>query len=93
MSNVLTNNPLTIDTAATITFSRPLLAKDIQWVGAATVGNQAIITDLGGNIRAQAKCAVVNQTVELWAGGQGRLTLKSPFVVSTINSGTLMIWY
>jgi len=93
MANTLTTNPLLIDTAATITFGRPLLAKEIDFIGAVTAGDTAIITDLGGNIRAKGSAGTAKQTVVLWAGGQGRLTLKSPFVVSTINSGQLLIWY
>lgn len=92
MANTLTTNPLVIDTSATITFNRPLLAKEMDWIGAATVGNVCQVTDLGGNLRASGKAAVVAQEVTLWTGGQGRLTLKSPFVVS-INSGQLLIWY
>lgn len=92
MANTITCNPLIIDTAATITFNRPLLCKEIDWVGAATVGNAAVITDLAGNIRAQGKAAVVNAVINLWSG-PAKLTLKSPFIISTINSGQLMIWY
>ena len=93
MANSLTANPLIIDTAATITFGRPLLARRIDWIGAATVGNAATITDLPGNVRASGKAAVVSQTVVLWDGSSGRLALKSPFVVSVINSGQMLIWY
>jgi hypothetical protein len=93
MANSLTANPLIIDTAATITFGRPLLARRIDWIGAATIGNAVVITDLPGNVRAQGFAPVVNQPVVLWDGSSGRLALKSPFVVSTIQSGKLMIWY
>lgn len=92
MSNVITTNPLILDTAATITFNRPLLVKRIDWIGPATVANTAIVTDIGGNILAQGICAVVNQDVVMWAGPQ-KLTLKSPFQVTTIDSGKMLVWY
>jgi hypothetical protein len=93
MANSITANPLIIDTAATITFGRPLLARRIDWTGATAIGNTATITDLGGNVRAQATAGATLSTVVLWDGSSGRLALKSPFVVSTISSGKLLIWY
>jgi|SRR5580704_1081928 hypothetical protein len=99
MANTLTCNPLYIDTAATIAFTRPLLAKRIDWVGPATVGNAAVIADLYGNVLAEGKAAVVNQTVSLWPGPI-KLTLpgksgnaNGSWQVTTINSGFLLVWF
>lgn len=108
MSNTLTTNPLVIDTAATIAVgspTRPILAKRIEWIGPATVGNTAIIADLGGNILADGICAVVNQAVTLWPGPI-KLTLpgkqasfagagnpNGSWQVTTIQSGKLLVWF
>jgi hypothetical protein len=99
MSNTLTTNPLVLDTAATIAFSRPLLAKRIDWVGAATVGNACVIADLGGNILTKGTCSVVNAVVSLW-NGPIKLTLpgkvgnpNGSWQVSTIQSGQILVWF
>ena len=92
MANTLTTNPLYIDTAATVTFNRPLLAKRIDWVGPTAIGNSAVITDIGANILTRALAGATLTTVPLWVGPQ-KLTLKSPFVVATLSAGVILIWY
>ncbi len=108
MANTLTSNPLIINTAATIAVgnpTRPILARRIEWVGPATVGNTCVIADLGGNTIAEGICAVVNQAVTLWPG-PAKLTLpgkqaglgttgnpNGSWQVSTIQSGVLLVWF
>ena len=107
MANTLTVNPLFITTAATIstTTVRPILAKRIEWLTPVNIGDKAIIADLGGNIICEGVCEVASQSQILWAGPQ-KLTLPGKqasfagagnaagsWQVSTINSGTLLIWF
>ncbi len=99
MANTITTNPLVIDTAATIAFTRPLLAKFIEWVAPTTAGQVCVIADIGGNIIAKGVCAVANTAVTLWPGPI-RLTLpgksgnaNGSWQVSTIQAGQLLIWY
>ena len=107
-----TSNPMVITAAASVVLSRPILARRIEWVGAATVGNFCQITDVPGgtftatHIIAEGYCGAVDQAVTLWAG-PAKLTLPgkqaaqtysnatqaSYWQVSTIQSGTLLIWY
>lgn len=108
MANTLTTNPLLINTAATIAVggvSRPINAKFIEWIGPATIGNTVVIADLGGNLIAQGFCSVVNQAVTLWPGPTklvlpgkqasfaGTGNPSGSWQVSTIQSGTLLVWY
>jgi hypothetical protein len=99
MANDITQNPLYIDTAATIAFNRPLLAKRIDWIGPATLANVCVIADIGGDLLCQGYCSVVNKTVNLWQGPQ-KLTLpgksgnpNGSWQVSTIQSGILLVWF
>jgi hypothetical protein len=108
LANTLTTNPLVINTAATIAVGgtvRPINAKFIEWVGAATVGNTCTIADIGGNVIAQGQCAVVGAAVTLWPGPTklvlpgkqasfaGAGNPSGSWQVSTIQSGTLYIWF
>lgn len=99
MANTITTNPLILNTAATIAFTRPILAKRIEWYVPTTVGHQVIVTDLTGNVIVQGTCEVASQSQILWTGPQ-KLTLKGSatvtagsWIVSTIQSGTLMVWF
>ena len=94
-----TANPMSITAAATVVATRPFLAKFIEWVAPATLANSCVIADLNGNLIAEGFCSVVNQAVTLWPGPT-RLTLKGSatvstgsWQVSTIQSGTLLIWF
>lgn len=95
-----TTNPMIITAAATVVSSRPYLAKRIEWIGAATVGNSCVIADLSSTPKTLAAgiAPVVNQAVTLWPGPT-RLTLPgksgqtASWQVQTIQSGTLLIWY
>lgn len=107
MANTLTTNPLFINTAATISMAtvRPILAKRIEWLTPLAIGDRAIIADVGGNIICEGTCEVASQSQILWSGPQ-KLTLPGKqasfagtgnaagsWQVSTINSGTLLIWF
>lgn len=107
MANTLTTNPLFITTAGTIstTTVRPLLAKRIEWLTPVNIGDKAIIADVGGNIICSGVCEVASQSQILWSGPQ-KLTLPGKqasfagtgnaagsWQVTTINSGTLLIWF
>lgn len=99
MSNKITTNPLYIDTAATIAFTRPILPKQIDWINPGTVGNSVLIQDIGGNTLFSAVCGQVSTTVRLWPGPQ-RFILPGKsgnaggsWQVSTIQSGVLLVWF
>jgi len=107
MANTLTSNPLFINTAATISMAtiRPLLVKRIEWLTPITIGDKVIASDLNGNTIFQGTCEVASQSQILWNGPQ-KLTLPGKqsglgttgnaagsWQVSTIQSGTLLIWY
>lgn len=107
MSNTLTTNPLIINTAATIstTTVRPILAKRIEWLTPINIGDKVIIADVGGNTILQGTCEVASQSQILWSGPQ-KLTLPGKqasfagtgnpagsWQVSTINSGSLLVWF
>lgn len=99
MANTITSNPLFINTAATIAFTRPILAKRIEWLTPINIGDKVVVADLVPNTILQGTCEVASQSQILWSGPQ-KLTLPGrqsasggSWQVSTINSGTLLIWY
>lgn len=97
-----TTNPMIISSAATVVATlspRPFLAKRIEWYAPATVGNQVVVSDLNNNVIIEGTCEVASQSQILWAGPQ-KLTLRGSatntagsWQVSTIQSGSLIIWY
>ena len=99
MANVITQDPLIIDTAATIAFTRPILVKRIEWLTPTTIGHQVVIADLIPNTIVAGVCEVASQSQILWSGPQ-KLTLPGftskaggSWQVTTINSGKLLIWF
>lgn len=105
MANSLTQNPLRIDTAATIAFTRPVLAKMIEWSGIGAALSSVTIADLGGNVILQAVSGTNTSNMTIWQGPT-RLTLpgkqasfagsglpNGSWQVSTITSGVLWIWF
>lgn len=51
MANVLTLNPLKIDTASgTAAVTTPIRIRKIRWIGATTAGHTATIQDQNGNL-------------------------------------------
>jgi hypothetical protein len=99
MANLITTDPLILDTAATIAFTRPILAKRIEWYVPTTVGHQVIVTDLNSNVIVEGTCEVISQSQILWSGPQ-KLTLpgfvskpNGSWQVTTIQSGKLIIWF
>ncbi len=99
MANIITQNPLIIDTAATIAFTRPILVKRIEWLTPVTVGDKVVVADLVPNTIVQGTCEVISQSQILWSGPQ-KLTLPGftskaggSWQVSTITSGKLLIWF
>lgn len=99
MANLITTDPLILDTAATIAFTRPLLVKRIEWFSPVATTDAVVLADLAGNIIVEGKCEVPAQSQILWGGPQ-KLTLpgkstnpNGSWQVSTINSGKLLIWF
>src|ERR1035441_4279913 len=99
MANDITQDPLIIDTAATIAFTRPILCKRIEWLTPVTIGDKLVIADLVPNTIIQGTCEVASISQVLWAGPQ-KLTLpgftskpNGSWQVSTITSGKLLIWF
>lgn len=93
-----TTNPMIITSAATVVSSRPYLAKRIEWYAPTTVGNQVVVTDLNGNVLVEGTCEVASQSQILWTGPQkltfpGKATQTASWMVATINSGSLIIWF
>jgi hypothetical protein len=97
-----------ITSAATVTFvngPRPCNAKRIEWVGTVTPGDNLVIADIGGNTIFKEQAPATFASVVLWPGpGKFMLPGKQAsfasvgnaggsWQVSTINSGTLMVWY
>ena len=93
-----TANPMIISSAATVVSTRPFLVKRIEWFAPATVGNNVVVADQNGNIFVEGTCEVASQSQVLWSGPQ-KLTLPANtgnakgWQVSTIQSGSLIIWY
>src|ERR1700690_476983 len=99
MANLITTDPLILDSTGTIAFTRPLLVKRVEWYVPTTIGHQAIIADLGGNVILEGTCEVASQSQILWSGPQ-KLTLpgksgnaNGSWQVVSIQSGKLLVWY
>jgi hypothetical protein len=104
-----TTSPMIITSAATVTFinnqTRPCNAKRIEWVAPTTIGNTLSIQDLSGNTIFQETAGATLTSIVLWPGpGKFMLPGKQAsfastgnpggsFVVATIASGSLLIWY
>lgn len=89
MSNVLTQSPLIIDTAAvTILKTGPICIDVIRWVGATTAAHTAVVQDAAGNVIWASHAPTTNHTeesvLEKWFNG-----LAAP----TLASGKLYIYY
>lgn len=89
MANVLTVNPMKIDTAgATALLSSKLYPQSIRWVGATTAGHQAIVQDKDGNVMWKSVASGSN-----YVEGE-QLDLAKPWdglLVPTLGSGELFI--
>jgi hypothetical protein len=103
-----TTSPMIITSAATVTFvngPRPCNAKRIEWVGATTIGNTLSIQDLSGNPIFAETVGSTLSSIVLWPGpGKFMLPGKQAsfasvgnaggsWVVATIASGSLLVWY
>jgi hypothetical protein len=93
-----TTNPMSITSAATVVASRPFLVKKMEWLTPVTIGDKVIVADLGGNMIMAGTCEVASQSQILWSGvGKltlpGKATATASWQVSTINSGSLLIWW
>jgi hypothetical protein len=98
MANSLTQNPLQINTTATIAIARPILCRRIEWFEPTATTQTMQLMDLNGNIIVEAMCEVANQSQSLWTG-PAKLTLpgkvgnpNGSWQVS-ITGGTLLIWF
>lgn len=100
-----TTNPMVITTAATVVSSRPFLVRRIEWFSPVATTDSCSIMDLNSNTIIEGKCEVPGQSQILWPG-PAKLTLPGKaaglgtsgnpggsWQVSTITSGTLLIWF
>ena len=97
-----TTSPMIITSAATVTstnFPRPFLAKRIEWLTPVAPGDRCVGSDLNNNVIFEGTCEVASQSQILWAGPQ-KLTLPGKsgnlggsWQISTITSGSLLIWF
>lgn len=62
MSNVVTGNPLVVDTtsASTLIASRVLEPTVVRWVGATTAGHTCILADAAGNVKWSSVATAAN---------------------------------
>lgn len=102
MANDITQNPILLDTTATIAFNRPILVKRIEWYKPQSIGDSFTITDLNSNILNEGTCEVALQSQITWSGPI-RLTL--PGKVGNANgswiftetaattASAVLIWY
>ena len=68
--------------------------KRMEWFSPSNVGDQMIITDINGNVIMQAKCEAIGVSQVLWSPGRPALLLKmGGWVLSTLTTGKLMVWY
>ena len=89
MANILTDNPLIIDTAgAAVLVAGSFRVRGIRWVGATTAGHAVSVTDSNDVVKWAGEAAGANHSEadtikdeKLWKG------LKVP----TLQSGTLYI--
>lgn len=94
-----TTNPMIITSAATVVATRPFLVKRIEWLSPAAPGDRLVVADLTPNIIVEGTCEVSLQSQILWSGPQkltlpGRVsTPTGSWQVSTISSGSLLIWF
>ncbi len=104
MANIITQNPLILDTTATVAFTRPILAKRIEWVGATAIGQVSSVSDINGNVICKQTSGATVTGIVMWAGPQ-KLTLpgkQASFAGAgnpngswqvTVASGQILIWY
>ena len=90
MANVLTTNPIILDTAgATSLIARPLRIRTIVWYGATTAAHTIRIHDAsGGNIIFGANARVADETIVVTLDGI-RVT---GLYLTTLDSGTVLVY-
>jgi len=91
---------MSITSAATVVASRPFLVKRIEWLTPVNIGDKVVIadTDASPNLIIAGTCEVASQSQILWSGPQkltlpGKATQTASWQVSTIQSGSLLIWF
>jgi len=91
MSNVITNNPLVIDTASsTAVTSGTFVAWMIRWVGATTAGHTASIQDKNGNVRWASEASGANYVEETHF--EAKPQIFEGLKVPTLASGIVYIY-
>lgn len=90
MSNIVTGNPLIIDTAAgTAVTSYVFTATKIRWVGATTAGHTVTIQDKGGAVKFAAAAATTNYDE---SESFDPPLIFDGLIVPTLSSGTVYIY-
>ena len=92
MANNVAGNPWILDAAATITTDTVRVAK-LRWSAeAAAAGDNVVVSDSAGRVVWEAVATGTNNTVESpnLAGNSGDIR---GFVLTTINSGKLYVYY
>lgn len=105
MANIFSQNPFSVDTSWTTgTIPAALTAqanngpqhfRRIVWTNPTTAGDQLTITDAGGNVLFDVRCATAKQDVVLWQNSDDPFKFKqSQWVVSTLtaNSGRVLFY-
>ena len=92
MANVLTANPWVLNTPGTIT-TDTIRINQLRWVAeGAAAGDNVVVSDSAGHVFWEATAAGVNATIDTnpYEGNTGNIR---GFVLTTIDAGTLYVYY
>jgi len=90
MSNLLTSDPIYLDTAGTITLARTVnMFKSVEWSVPTKAGDQATLTDADGNVVCEFLCPT-NPVNQIKYFAENSTPFNSPFTL-VLDSGHLLI--
>jgi hypothetical protein len=73
--------------------NEPINARRIEWYGPAATSDSAVITDINGNVILEGTCETALVSQVLWSGPTTLALKMGGWVLSTLGSGKLLIYY
>jgi hypothetical protein len=73
--------------------NEPINARRIEWFGPASTSDSAVITDINGNVILEGTCETALVSQVLWSGPTTLPLKMGGWVLSTLGSGKLLIYY
>jgi hypothetical protein len=73
--------------------NEPINARRIEWYGPASTSDTVVVTDINGNIIFEGTCETANVSQVLWSSTETLPLKMGGWVLKTLGSGKLLIYF